>query len=69
MQPEKLSSSHEYIICFNLSKPFKTYFQTSLLGIKIAQVLLLADLLQDLARRLPGDPLEAEQTNREPLGE
>lgn len=28
---------------------------------------LLADLLQDLAGRLPGDPLQAEEAHREPL--
>lgn len=28
---------------------------------------LLADLLQDLAGRLPGDPLQAEEADREPL--
>lgn len=29
---------------------------------------LLADLLQDLTGGLPGDPLQSEQTYREPLG-
>lgn len=34
-----------------------------------ARMLLLADLLQDLAGGLPGDSLQSEQTYREPLGQ